>query len=298
MYRYFCKNLFQNRDFILKNTFGLLTINRYSNNNIIPSYNSYSSLLSSSTSLNNFTKFKKNKYALIENNNSNNKIERYNINVFKWYEKNSKTEEQKSLKRELDRGGPMSRSNFVKKNPDGKLFQSAKIPIKEKVKFPKTIKTGKVWYDLNGNAIDLDEILDNTPQPILLIISIKKLFTERFINSWKEPFEKEFPNIKVLEIILEEQVINYITSPLYRFLYQRSLNFDKEKYENVLRYFGQCRSFKEELGCNNEYIPFIYLIGPQRTIVFQGTGKAYDNELKALYSTTKEISKYSTSSFI
>lgn len=85
------------------------------------------------------------------------------------------------------------------KNRDGKFFFAVPKLIKEDVatKFyiPKRKMRSYEWF----NRVELDKEFKAHPAT-LAIVSVDRLFCHPMIDSWRIPFEKEFPQIKIYDV--------------------------------------------------------------------------------------------------
>ncbi|KAN0026007.1 hypothetical protein ACTFIV_006987 [Dictyostelium citrinum] len=207
------------------------------------------------------------------------------MNPFKYYKENADTQQKRRVKKELEEGVLWDVKEFMK-NPTMKVFVGSPNLISEsQAEVVPQVKT----TDLSGNKLEFPNCLNNLDnKPSLLIVSVKPYHADKFINSWSEPFKKEFPQLDVHSVFLISQLGYQILSPLLKNSRKGKNNDVIESWSNIPIAIKKSNTIFEDFGITNPYSSYIYLVDGGK-IRWKSSGLSNQNEVDTLKKLTKSL---------
>ncbi|KAI9593140.1 ATPase assembly factor ATP10 [Syncephalis fuscata] len=117
-------------------------------------------------------------------------------------------------------------------------------------------------------------------------------FGERHVNSYIDPFVKEFgTNHKQAQLIEFNIQENYLKIPLLwlsKPYIRRHLS--TERHQNYIIHYGNIESIRERIGITNAYLGWVFLVDANQRIRWYAHGMATPQEIESLLRLTKELS--------
>ena len=209
-------------------------------------------------------------------------------------------------KDELERGYFMDMKE-LRIDPTGKFFKASEqllYPIRS-TPFPIT----KKLKSMGGGKVDVVKEAANQ-SPTLVLVTSNRLMAHEMINSWRNPFAQEFPNLTVYEvnlISLAPAVCLYITSknqielvqkvglwflgPWIR--YQQRKLIEEERWKSLL-YYNSIRWVKKwrfTLEMKNMLVGYAFLLDQDGLIRWRAVGKALPEEIESMLKHTRTLLK-------
>ncbi|KAN0053109.1 hypothetical protein ACTA71_012591 [Dictyostelium dimigraforme] len=207
------------------------------------------------------------------------------INPFQYYKENADTQQKRRVKKELEEGVLWDVKEFVK-NPTMKVFVGSPNLISEsQAEIVPQVKA----KDLDGNKLVFPDCLNkDKKQPSLLIVSIKPYHADKFVNSWSEPFKKEFPQLDIHSVFLVSQLGYQILSPILKSNRKGKNNDLTESWSNIPVAIKKSNTIFEDFNITNPYSSYIYLVVDGK-IRWKSSGLSTPNEVDTLKKLTKSL---------
>lgn len=160
--------------------------------------------------------------------------------------------------------------------------------------------------DISGAPVSLqNHIASNAGVCTLLLVSEKRIFARRLIESWRKELKEVLseeevegeaagskgsaPGVVLQELVLNEQWIERLAAPIHNYVFKRDLGFDKAKYGSIWVHGGACKDFKEQIHATNPYLPYAYLIGPDSLTYWISSGMCSKGDVRQLLNVSRAI---------
>ncbi|KAK5575384.1 hypothetical protein RB653_010644 [Dictyostelium firmibasis] len=206
------------------------------------------------------------------------------INPFQYYKDNADTQPKRRVQKELDQGVLWDVKEFMN-NPTMKIFVGSPNLISEsQADIVPKVKS----KDLDGNQLIFPDCLNKDKKPSLLIVSVKPYHADKFINSWSEPFKKEFPQLNIHSLFLISQLGYQILSPLLKSTRKGKNNDVIESWSNQPIAIKKSNTIYEDFNVTNPFSSYIYLVVDGK-IRWKSSGLSTPNEIETLTKLTKSL---------
>jgi hypothetical protein len=207
--------------------------------------------------------------------------------IGEWYKRISVTEKQRVLAEDM-RKGYWGDANELGKSREGKFFYAVPKLIKEQaaLKFPIIKKRFRSWKWFH--RVDLAEEFKKSPAT-LVIVTLSRLYCQPMIDSWRIPFEKEFPNLKLYELELVPQVGYWWFGPIIRYFQRKTTEPRRIPLTLFYNGIGKVTDMKGALNMTNRLVAYPFLVDQKGLIRWKAVGLAKPEEIEAMILVTKQL---------
>ena len=236
------------------------------------------------------------------------------LNIFDYYKKHAKTEGQKKVQADLEKGYFYDH-NEITKNPKGKLFgatgskpltsnQSIKFPLLlldhrctsftgEKTHFEDTVLLNREEERAAGegkdervvNETDATAVQSPVPAARMVIVTLMRQFSAPMVDEWKAHMRKSHPDIPVKELILVESRGYQLTWGLWKYGLKKVI--PEADWPDVYYYFSRPQKFCEKLKVTNKFVAYVYILDEHANVRWMGCGMPEGRELADLDAAVK-----------
>lgn len=203
--------------------------------------------------------------------------------TLKRFKELAKTPEELALKEELDKGY-WGDANELLKNREGKFFFAVPklTPKKEAIKLLDAIPASLPTYKpFDFSKVNIEEAM-HTKAPTLVLVTCKRMFATAMLDSWRKPFEAEFPHLNCYELELVQQVGYWWFGGLFRMFAAKEI--EPSRMNKVLYYNGirKTKRMRWDLNIKNRYCAYAFLCDEDGLVRWRAVGLANTEELAML----------------
>ncbi len=129
---------------------------------------------------------------------------------------------------------------------------------------------------------------DLTGKAILILMAFKRE-TQKTIDSWLEPFIKEFENIDEVQFFEIPMLSRYwiVMSPIIDGGMRSGI--PKPKHKNVATFYGDVDKYRKLLSIKDKSDGYIFLLDADGVIQWRDNGFATEQKLNQLFELTRKL---------